>query len=143
MTILKPPEIGGAVFPHDDSTFLYTEPKSAVGLWLPLEDCDVENGCLSFVPGSHKKNPVVKRLVRAAGGGTEMIRIPGRENEPEVDWMAEDVEWVSMPVEVGDLVLIHGSVIHRSERNLSQRSRYIYTFHIIEGPPAVWDEKNW
>lgn len=101
MTILKPPEIGGAVHPHDDSTFLYTDPMSATGLWFPLEDCTVENGCLSFVPGSHKVNKVNKRLVRSVRGGTEMITIPGREDEPEKDWMADDVEWVSMPVEVG------------------------------------------
>lgn len=25
------------------------------------------------------------------------------------------------------MVLIHGSVIHRSEKNLSQKSRFIYT----------------
>lgn len=121
MTILKPPEIGGVVLPHDDSTFLYTNPKSAMGLWFPMEDCDVENGCLSFVPGSHKKNPVNKRLVRAPGGGTEMVKISGHGDQAEIDWMQEDVEWVPMPVKVGDLVLIHGSVIHRSERNLSQR----------------------
>ena len=44
-----------------------------------------------------------------------------------------------------DLVLIHGSVIHRSERNLSDDSRFIYTFHCIEGKSqgVEWDEKNW
>lgn len=41
-----------------------------------------------------------------------------------------------------DLVLIHGSVIHRSEKNASDVSRYIYTFHMIEGD-AKWDELNW
>lgn len=41
------------VTPHRDSTFLYTEPPSALGLWIPLEDCTLENGCLQFVPKSH------------------------------------------------------------------------------------------
>lgn len=40
--------------PHQDSTFLYTEPLSATGFWFALEDCTNENGCLWFVPGSHK-----------------------------------------------------------------------------------------
>ena len=39
---------------HQDSSFLYTEPLSAVGFWFALEDCTAENGCLSFIPGSHK-----------------------------------------------------------------------------------------
>lgn len=54
MVICKQPEIGGAVPPHQDSTFLYTDPPSAVGFWYALEDATLENGCLSFLPGSHK-----------------------------------------------------------------------------------------
>jgi phytanoyl-CoA hydroxylase len=45
---------------------------------------------------------------------------------------------------VGTLALIHGSVLHKSEKNTSQRTRYAYTFHMIESPPfAKYDEKNW
>ena len=54
MVICKQPEIGGAVPPHQDSTFLYTDPPTAVGFWYALEDATKENGCLSFLPGSHK-----------------------------------------------------------------------------------------
>ena len=44
----------------------------------------------------------------------------------------------------GDLVLIHGSVLHKSERNPSTHTRYAYTFHMIESPPyAEYDAKNW
>lgn len=44
----------------------------------------------------------------------------------------------------GDLVLIHGSVLHKSERNRSDKTRFAYTFHMIESPPlAVYDDKNW
>ncbi|KAG9040739.1 hypothetical protein FS837_000239 [Tulasnella sp. UAMH 9824] len=42
------------------------------------------------------------------------------------------------------LVLIHGSVLHKSERNTSSKTRYAYTFHMIESEPyAQYDEKNW
>ena len=39
MIICKQPEIGGRVLPHQDSTFLYTNPPSALGFWIALEDC--------------------------------------------------------------------------------------------------------
>ena len=39
------------VVPHQDSTFLYTEPMTTVGLWWALEDCTKENGCLWAKPG--------------------------------------------------------------------------------------------
>lgn len=45
---------------------------------------------------------------------------------------------------IGDLVLIHGSVLHKSERNRSPHTRFAYTFHMIESPPfALYDNKNW
>ena len=44
----------------------------------------------------------------------------------------------------GDMVLIHGSVLHKSERNTSPNTRFAYTFHMIENAPGtVYDEKNW
>lgn len=43
------------VTPHQDATFLYTEPLGRVmGLWIALEDATVNNGCLWFIPGSHR-----------------------------------------------------------------------------------------
>jgi len=42
----------------------------------------------------------------------------------------------------GTLVIIHGNVLHKSEANRSKKSRYIYTFHVIEGE-NTYDDKNW
>ncbi|GAA5891937.1 hypothetical protein JCM6882_007413 [Rhodosporidiobolus microsporus] len=147
MVICKNKEVGGKVGSHDDQTFLTTEPSTAMGLWFALEQCTASNGCLSFVPGSHKLNPLHKRLVRvpeSEGGGTTIVPVAGMEDSAaaKMDWDGEGVEWRAAPCEVGDLVLIHGAVIHRSERNLSDKSRFIYTFHCIESS-AEWDELNW
>lgn len=46
MLIFKHKSVGGAVPAHQDGTFLYTDPPSAVGLWFALEDCTPDNGCL-------------------------------------------------------------------------------------------------
>jgi phytanoyl-CoA hydroxylase len=124
MIICKQPEVGGAVNTHCDSTFLYTTPLSALGFWFALEPCTISNGCLSFVPGSHRTNVVDARLERVEGGGTKIVGIEGMEGSG-VDWEKE--EWKVEECGVGDLVLIHGSVIHRSEANKSSRSRFIYT----------------
>ena len=62
--------------------FLYTDPPSAVGFWFALEDCTRTNGCLSFVPGSHKTSPITKRLVRMEGG-TGFIELGGELKVPE------------------------------------------------------------
>lgn len=188
--ICKQPSIGGAVPPHNDSTFLYTDPPSATGLWFALEDCTKTNGCLSFLPGSHRwpldshqqgneQGPkedrdvkekygvprgVNKRFVRKeptnTSAGTTFEELSAseedawRDNEARVEECkagehicsaffssCADKNWYL----IGTLVLIHGSVLHKSEKNLSDRSRYIYTFHAIEGDEskAKYDEKNW
>ncbi|KAI0633417.1 phytanoyl-CoA dioxygenase [Trametes polyzona] len=132
MVICKQPHIGG-----ED---IYTNPPSALGFWIPLEKCTPENGALSFLPGSHLTAPITKRFVRMPGGGTGFEQlIPPEEapKNPEGKYVLE----ACMP---GDLVIIHGSVLHKSERNTSPHTRFAYTFHMIESPPyAEYDSKNW
>ena len=95
---------------HNDSTFLYTDPPSAVGFWFALEPCTLTNGCLVsllsllplneregrladssssswsvqwFLPGSHKTQPLRERFVRVPEGGTGFEKLS---DEPEPEW---------------------------------------------------------
>ena len=146
MIICKQPEIGGRVPPHQDSTFLYTNPPSAVGFWIALEDATVDNGCLSFAKGSHRRSPVKSRFVRRRGGGTGFDDVAGAKfpENLEVEEREKDGDGGYEPGEVkaGTLVLIHGNLLHKSERNSSGKSRFIYTFHVIEGEND-YDDRNW
>ena len=54
MYIFKQPYIGGEVKPHQDGSYLHTDPLKVAGVWIALEDSNLENGCLQFVPGSQK-----------------------------------------------------------------------------------------
>lgn len=99
----------------------------------------------------HKWAPISKRLVRKAGNaGTEMATNegprfpPGDEYGDKADTPARDEDYIPGEVKAGSLVLIHGNILHKSEKNLSQKGRIIYTFHIIEGgDERVYDAKNW
>lgn len=149
MVICKQPEIGGAVPPHQDSTFLYTNPPSAVGFWFALEDATIVNGCLSFAPGSHKRAPIRKRFVRAEANndraGTKFIDVLDSQwprGQEGMDSVEEDENYRIEEVKAGDLVVIHGNVLHKSERNTSDHGRIIYTFHMIEGRES-YDGRNW
>ena len=145
MVICKQPEIGGRVPPHQDSTFLYTDPPSAVGFWYALEDCTVENGCLSFAAGSHRRAPIKKRFVRRDDSkGTTFISNTGSEWPEGLETRDEENDEVYElgEVKAGTLVLIHGNILHKSEKNTSLKGRMIYTFHCIEGDSG-YDERNW
>lgn len=52
------------VIPHQDETYLHTTPEDKLlGFWIALDDATIENGCLWFIPGSHK-NGVHRRFIR-------------------------------------------------------------------------------
>ncbi|MCJ1398733.1 hypothetical protein MMC11_001934 [Xylographa trunciseda] len=146
MVICKQPEIGARVPPHQDSTFLYTDPPSAVGFWIALEDATAENGCLSFAAGSHRRAPVESRFVRRAdGAGTEFVGVEGGrfpEGLETEEGGGREEEYTLGEVQAGTLVLIHGNLLHKSERNCSSKGRMIYTFHVIEGGNE-YDARNW
>lgn len=148
MCIFKQPQMGGhnarenSVPSHTDGTFLYTEPQSAVGFWFALEDCTEENGCLSYNPGSHKRFPITKRFAKVNGGknGCNFISVEYDTSKKIPDDSPNDYKLVECPA--GSLVLIHNSVLHKSEKNTSTKSRYAYTFHVIDGI-AKYDNLNW
>jgi ectoine hydroxylase-related dioxygenase (phytanoyl-CoA dioxygenase family) len=51
----KPAKHGGVVAWHQDfSYWTFTKPMHHITCWIALDDANKENGCLYFVPGSHK-----------------------------------------------------------------------------------------
>lgn len=51
----KPAKHGGVVAWHQDfSYWTFTKPMHHLTCWIGLDDANKENGCLYFVPGSHK-----------------------------------------------------------------------------------------
>lgn len=157
MVICKQPGIGAAVPQHKDSEFLYTNPPSAIGWWYALQDAGVENGGLGFWRGSHKRSPVQRRFVRKTGatGGTEFIAWDGpglpedmnsssQASTIEGNYEPDEADFEFIDAPAGSLVLIHGNVLHASERNKNEKSRFAYTFHVIEGSKGwEYDERNW
>ena len=133
MYIFKPPRIGGEVVCHQDSTYIYTEPESCIGFWFALEDATVENGCMYFIPGGHKKN-LKQRNYRIAENEltTEVL-------DPE-PWP----EHLKLPAEAatGTLVIFDGRAPHMSGPNLSDKSRHAYTLHVIDRA-CHWPAENW
>ena len=70
-------------------------------------------------------------------------RFPSGEEYGEKELPTGQEVYVPGEVKAGSLVLIHGNLLHKSEKNLSQKGRIIYTFHIIEGEGMQYDAKNW
>ena len=133
MYIFKPPNIGGEVVCHQDSTYIYTEPGSCVGFWFALEDATLENGCMQFIPGGHKL-PLKKRNYRGADGRlvTETL--------DDTPWPEE--KKVPCEAKAGTLVIFDGRAPHLSAANRSSKSRHAYTLHVIDRA-CHYPDSNW
>ena len=133
MYIFKPPNIGGEVVCHQDSTYIYTEPESCVGLWFALEDATMENGCMQFIPGGHKL-PLKKRNYRGANG--KLVT----ETLDDSPWPEEQKRPAEAPA--GTLVIFDGRAPHLSAANRSSKSLHAYTLHVIDRR-CRYPAENW
>lgn len=66
--ILKPPGIGAPTPWHQDEAFRldYARGYDEISIWIPLQAVDTDNGCLEFLPGSHRQ-----RVLRHASSGND------------------------------------------------------------------------
>ncbi|XP_022902469.1 phytanoyl-CoA dioxygenase domain-containing protein 1-like [Onthophagus taurus] len=137
MYIFKNPGIGSVVIPHQDASYLYTEPTKIIGFWIALDDATVENGCLRFIKGSHKSG-VHRRYLRNPDESSEDFLIY---DKPAPFYQMSS--FIPVPVPKGSCILIDGQVVHFSEANRSGKSRHAYTFHVIENQNTKYSKENW
>jgi ectoine hydroxylase-related dioxygenase (phytanoyl-CoA dioxygenase family) len=96
-----------------------TRPKLSV--WIPLDDASAENGTLTVVPGSHKKD---WRMVK--------MGLPSGDFQYEIDgndWKEGDV--VTCAIKRGTAIIFSDRLVHGSTRNTAGKDRYalINTYH--------------
>ena len=110
----KAPKIGSETPAHQDGFYFTLEPNEALTIWLPLDCADEENGCIRYVPASHKRG------VLPHGRGESFGFSMGLLNYTNEDRAAE----VAINVVPGDLIVHHSLTIHRADPNPSYRRRW-------------------
>jgi len=133
------------VKPHQDSTFLYTEPNTTLAFWTPLQQATLENACLQVIPGSHKW-PILFRYVKYEDRTLGYEDMEGRKlTEGELDALKQQWDghaFISIPMNPGALLLFKGSLVHGSGPNTSEKPRNAYTFHVTSAT-SDYSAKNW
>lgn len=114
--IYKPPRHGAATVWHQDEAY-GPAPKALerVTLWLPLQDVGTWNGCMSFVPGTHRGRLRPHRPTGMAfGDNPDVLQLEGAP-------AAETV--VACPLAVGEATLHLPRTLHYSAPNASGDGR--------------------
>jgi len=126
---MKPPRHGSAKPYHQDNAYFKVTPMDDVlTAWIALDDVDESNGCLRYIAGSHL-GPIVEH---AAVEGEVYNLTP---DKSKIDLSKERLAIVKK----GGVVFHHGTSLHTSHRNESERWRRAYATHWIT-PNAVTKE---
>lgn len=131
MFIFKQARFGDEVPPHQDSTFLFTDPDSAIGVWIALEDATEENGCLFVLEGAHRK--LETRFLRTKDN-------LGFHPNSKPFWPKE--QFRPLIAKAGDAIVLHGLLPHFSKQNRSNKTRSAYTIHFIDRA-CHYPKTNW
>lgn len=112
----KPAKHGGVVAWHQDySYWTRTVPMAHLTCWIGLDDATVDNGCLNYVPGSHRWE-----LLPITGLAYDMNAI---ESVLTADQQAAFDKRVAIELEAGCAAFHHPLMVHGSYENRSERSR--------------------
>jgi phytanoyl-CoA hydroxylase len=120
----KPAARGGVNMWHQDAPLWpIIAPMTEVTAWVALDDVDIDNGCMSMVPGSH-----------LWGDQIEMIR-QWKDFEKDVPSEFEGHEIIvrKCPVKKGEVHYHHSLTWHGSHANTSGRPRRAIALHFMTG----------
>jgi ectoine hydroxylase-related dioxygenase (phytanoyl-CoA dioxygenase family) len=139
----KPARHGGVVAWHQDySYWTRSIPMQHLTTWVGLDDVSKENGCLQYIPGSHR------------WGLLEMPSLTGKMEGLKTYLSAEQAKELAHPLPIemkkGYATFHHPLLVHGSFENLSERPRRAFVLNVfadgtcsdsndplLEGVPAI------
>ena len=111
----KPACHGGVVAWHQDySYWTRTEPLAHLSCWIGLDESTRQNGCVHYVPGSHKWN-----LLPITGLANDMSAIESVLNDEQ----KSQFKPVAIELKQGECSFHHPLMVHGSFANESKRPR--------------------
>ena len=111
----KPARHGGVVAWHQDySYWTRTQPMAHLSCWIGLDDSTRENGCVYYVPGSHRW-----KLLPITGLANDMNAI----QSVLTDDQREQFKPVAIELKKGECSFHHPLMIHGSYENSTDRPR--------------------
>jgi phytanoyl-CoA hydroxylase len=122
--LLKPPHVGSEKMPHQDNAYFKVEPGDAVvTAWCALDDATPENGCMHYIPGSHRAGAVG----HAAVDGTPHLVPNG---------FARDAA-IAVPIRAGGVILHHAESLHFSPVNTTDAWRRAFVCHYVRADATM------
>lgn len=113
MSFFAKPAEGGKRTPwHQDGKYWPIRPLATCTVWIAVDDATTENGCMRFIPGSHRPRRLMSHTQRNDSSLTlnqELDAVEYDESE------AVDVVLEAGQISLHDIYLAHGSEVNNSK----------------------------
>jgi hypothetical protein len=124
--IFKPPHNKTPTAWHQDEAYSDGPiPLRSIHFWIPLQPVNVENGCMSFVPGSNRGKLLPHHVAHRRFGGPNSNTKGGTLAADGVD----DSKAVACPLDVGGVTVHHPLTLHYTGANQSDTWRKAWILH--------------
>lgn len=111
----KPAQHGGVVAWHQDySYWTRTEPMAHLTCWIGLDDATRDNGCLHYVPGSHRWELLPITGLAGDMNAIQTVLTPEQK---------EQFKPVAIELKKGEAAFHHPLMVHGSYENKTDRQR--------------------
>ncbi len=135
-SLLKPPKIGVEKPWHQDLPYFPFEPKNEphihVAVWIALDEATVENGCMQYIPGTHKLGNITTNHIDTYGLGHLAV------DSSKVDTSKA----VIVEAKPGDASFHDGLTLHYSAPNTSDKPRWALVLDYINAERAIYVGKG-
>ncbi|MXX26330.1 MAG: phytanoyl-CoA dioxygenase family protein [Caldilineaceae bacterium SB0668_bin_21] len=116
--LFKPAHHGGPVHWHQDNAYWKCSPPNLVSCWLTLDDVDIHNGAMQFIPGSHFQS------VSHEDAADDSVLLDYGDN---VDKSRAAV--IALPA--GGVTLHHCQTLHYTAPNVTDNQRRAFAIHFM------------
>ena len=133
--ILKPAHYGSPTPWHQDEAYRSSDNfhYNQISIWMPLQDATIENGCMQYIPHSHKQG-IYKH--RPFGDDEKSHSIEC------IDPAFDASKGVWCPLKAGEVSIHQGRTLHRAGNNTTSLPRYAYILAFETTPVASEKKQN-
>lgn len=115
--IMKEARVGGAWAWHQDYGYWYENGvlfPDLCSVFIAVDEATIENGCLQVIKGSHKIGRI-NHILTGDQAGADLERVKEAK---------KSLKHVYVELEEGDAVFFHSNLLHRSDKNESEKPRW-------------------
>lgn len=106
---------------HQDNAYFESD-SEVYTFWIPLQDVDIHNSCMFYVPGSHKEGLVQHDVI-----GTNVRTRTGKKGFSLYSSVYKNKDYLAVPMPAGNILVHDKNTMHFSSPNLSDSYRIAIT----------------